>query len=280
MRPADVQPRRVQVREQLRLLQRVLQSQHVSLRHADVHAPGRDVRLQSRLLRQSMRSAQQILRIHELHPQRESLGDDSACCSNFCDPATMLCDFPQCKPDGQKCAQSFECCTGFCDPNQGTCGFQQCTPDGFGCMQGSNAAPASATRHMRHESMQARRLRLHEAVRVLQRRLPEPGLRQPECLPKGSNCNGAQCCVGLACQSGLCGTPLKDSGTCNLDPGGTPCSQCVVGMCCDQIATCLNDPQCSQSQGCFQRCAIGNTPPAQCEQQCCTSGDCPNGRSA
>jgi hypothetical protein len=67
---------------------------------------------------------------------------------------------------------------------------------------------------------------------------------------------------------------LPDSGTCSLDPGGTPCSQCIIGACCSQTETCLNDAQCSSSLACYQRCIVGNTNPAQCKQQCCTGTSC------
>jgi len=90
------------------------------------------------------------------------------------------------------------------------------------------------------------------------------------CLPPGSSCiNSEQCCVGLTCNGGHCGTPPIDSGNCSLDPGGTPCSQCIVGSCCSQTENCLNDFNCAASLGCFQRCAIGGTPPAQCQSMCC-----------
>ena len=94
-------------------------------------------------------------------------------------------------------------------------------------------------------------------------------------MPPGSNCvDPAQCCVGLTCTGNHCGTPPIDSGACSLDPGGTPCSQCIIGSCCMQTEVCLDDAQCASSLACYQRCVVGNTPPGQCKQQCCTGATC------
>jgi hypothetical protein len=95
------------------------------------------------------------------------------------------------------------------------------------------------------------------------------------CLPPGSNCNTSpQCCVGLVCTGQHCGVAPPDSGNCSLDPGGTPCSQCIVGACCSQTEACLGDAQCAMSMSCYQRCTIGGTSPATCKQMCCTGSNC------
>ena len=94
------------------------------------------------------------------------------------------------------------------------------------------------------------------------------------CLPPGSNCNTSQqCCMGLACDSGHCGAPI-DAGSCTLDPGGTPCSQCVVAQCCNQTQTCLNDPTCASSMACIQSCTQTAMGPGQCAKMCCSGTDC------
>src|SRR6185436_5447494 len=94
------------------------------------------------------------------------------------------------------------------------------------------------------------------------------------CLAIGSNCSsGSECCVGLACVSGHCGQPV-DAGSCTLDPGGTPCSQCIVGNCCQETMTCLNDANCAASMACFQRCAVNGGTATQCAQMCCTTSSC------
>ena len=80
--------------------------------------------------------------------------------------------------------------------------------------------------------------------------------------------------MGLSCISGHCGIPIPDGGACSLDPGGTPCSQCVVGSCCNETQNCLNSGQCSNSLSCFQSCVVGNNPPAQCAAMCCTDSNC------
>jgi hypothetical protein len=95
------------------------------------------------------------------------------------------------------------------------------------------------------------------------------------CLPPGSNCQTSpQCCTGLVCTSGHCGIAPPDSGACPLDPGGTPCSQCIVGACCNETVACLNDAQCAMSMACYQECTVGGKPPAQCKQSCCTGTNC------
>jgi hypothetical protein len=96
------------------------------------------------------------------------------------------------------------------------------------------------------------------------------------CLPTGSNCSAtAQCCVGLVCASGHCGMAV-DAGNCTLDPGGTPCSQCIVGNCCQETMNCLGDAPCAMGLSCFQSCTlmggVGSAP--MCEAMCCTDGTC------
>jgi hypothetical protein len=168
------------------------------------------------------------------------------CCTNFCDPNTFTCGFNQCQPDGFFCSSPFECCTGVCTNN--VCGAAQCKLDGFSC----NAPDECCTG-------------------VCQSGICGAG----SCLPPGSNCNStAQCCVGLVCNGGHCGTPTVDAGACSLDPGGTPCSQCIVGSCCSQTENCLMNGQCAPSMSCFQRCTIGGGDPASCQMQCCTGNLC------
>jgi hypothetical protein len=77
------------------------------------------------------------------------------------------------------------------------------------------------------------------------------------------------------CSGGHCGMPTVDAGNCSLDPGGTPCSQCVVGNCCSQTEQCLADFTCAGDMPCFQRCAITGASPAQCKTDCCgTNATC------
>ena len=59
-----------------------------------------------------------------------------------------------------------------------------------------------------------------------------------------------------------------------LDPGGTPCSQCIVGSCCSETESCLADFQCAGAMGCFQECAINGNPPDLCTQNCCPDAIC------
>jgi hypothetical protein len=81
------------------------------------------------------------------------------------------------------------------------------------------------------------------------------------------------------CSGGHCGTPV-DAGSCSLDPGGTPCSQCIVNNCCSETETCLcvsytcPDPECGVAMGCFQDCIVGGSPPATCRNSCCSTGTC------
>jgi hypothetical protein len=84
---------------------------------------------------------------------------------------------------------------------------------------------------------------------------------------------GSQCCTGLVCEGGVCGQPL-DAGMCSLDPGGTPCSQCIVFDCCDQTEACLDDATCSQSFSCFQNCIVGGGTAPSCQMQCCMEQLC------
>ncbi|MEQ9324543.1 MAG: hypothetical protein RIF41_35590, partial [Polyangiaceae bacterium] len=94
------------------------------------------------------------------------------------------------------------------------------------------------------------------------------------CLPQGSSCiNSNQCCSPNVCSGGHCGMPI-DTPNCPLDPGGTPCSQCIVNACCNQTVNCLNDFTCASEMGCFQQCVLSNTPPAQCQSMCCTGMSC------
>ncbi|MEZ4296329.1 MAG: hypothetical protein R3B70_15265 [Polyangiaceae bacterium] len=68
--------------------------------------------------------------------------------------------------------------------------------------------------------------------------------------------------------------PPSTPGNCLLDPGGTLCSQCIVGNRCNQTEQCLNNPTCASNMACFQRCAINGTP-SQCQTQCCgNNGTC------
>jgi len=80
--------------------------------------------------------------------------------------------------------------------------------------------------------------------------------------------------MGLVCTGGHCGMPGIDAGNCSLDPGGTPCSQCVIANCCNLTEQCLNNSQCVNNMGCYQMCAAGTGTPAQCQQQCCTGNLC------
>jgi hypothetical protein len=75
------------------------------------------------------------------------------------------------------------------------------------------------------------------------------------------------------CSGGHCGTAI-DGGTCPLDPGGTPCSQCIVYSCCDQTQKCLNNPSCASAMSCYQSCVIGGQTPAQCQTNCCKNNAC------
>jgi hypothetical protein len=131
--------------------------------------------------------------------------------------------------------------------NNGTCGVAQCKLDGFPCM-GANEC----------------------CTKVCQNGLCGAGT----CLPPGSNCvNTPECCVGLVCASGHCGMAV-DAGMCGLDPGGTPCSQCIVGSCCNETESCLMDSQCASAMACFQSCTLGGKTATVCEQMCCTDAPC------
>ena len=66
-----------------------------------------------------------------------------------------------------------------------------------------------------------------------------------------------------------------DSGPCSLDPGGTPCSQCIIAGCCSQTENCLNDFSCASDMAQFQMCVQGGTPPATCKSMACAgNGNC------
>jgi hypothetical protein len=65
-----------------------------------------------------------------------------------------------------------------------------------------------------------------------------------------------------------------DAGSCPLDPGGTPCSQCIVDDCCNETETCLADAQCTMSMANYQSCTLAAKPPAQCAQMYCMGSDC------
>ena len=63
--------------------------------------------------------------------------------------------------------------------------------------------------------------------------------------------------------------PPIDGGNCSLDPGGTPCSQCVIAACCSETETCLNDFTCATDMQSFTNCLNNGTPPATCKTQSC-----------
>jgi hypothetical protein len=65
-----------------------------------------------------------------------------------------------------------------------------------------------------------------------------------------------------------------DAGTCSLDPGGTPCSQCIVNDCCQQTENCISDSSCAGSLPCYQSCVVGGGVSAACEQMCCSDSTC------
>jgi hypothetical protein len=110
---------------------------------------------------------------------------------------------------------------------------------------------------------------------VLQRRLRGLDVRRRHLPAARLDVHRAlECCVGLTCNGNTCGTPPVDAGSCTLDPGGTPCSQCIVGSCCDETQNCLFEPECATNLACFQRCAISGTDPGTCEMMCCTGPTC------
>jgi hypothetical protein len=157
-----------------------------------------------------------------------------------CGGGKPCCDVP-CTHNGLPCLESFECCSFVCTDN--ICGVYPCTLDGFPCSSASECCSDQC----------------------------ENGICGPgTCLPAGSACvHSEQCCVGLTCNGGHCGMPPTDSGPCSLDPGGTPCSQCIVGNCCSETETCLDDFACAPGMANFQECAITGTPPDQCQQMSC-----------
>ncbi len=66
----------------------------------------------------------------------------------------------------------------------------------------------------------------------------------------------------------------SDATACTLDPGGTPCSECIVDGCCQETEDCLGDTPCVTRMACFQGCVAMMTAPATCAQMCCTDATC------
>jgi hypothetical protein len=85
-----------------------------------------------------------------------------------------------------------------------------------------------------------------------------------KCQPDGSACkSAAECCTG-SCTAGVCGAPL-----CPLS--GQPCADCMATKCCNQAASCFNDPQCLSDVTCFLQCAQGGSGLPQCFFKCVKS---------
>jgi hypothetical protein len=149
-------------------------------------------------------------------------------------------------PDGAGCYDPMECCSLVCD--EGICGGNQCKLDGYPCGAPDECCSGQCT---------------------------DSVCGTGGCLPLGSTCQSSpQCCDPLVCSGNHCGN-LLDGGNCSLDPGGTPCSQCIVLNCCAQTETCLSSGTCATAMGCFQGCVLDGTSPAQCQTQCCgNSGQC------
>ena len=182
-----------------------------------------------------------------LHLERASAAAASA-------TPDAACGFAAARRTATRARRRSECCTGFCDPRPPPAASSSARRTGSAARQpASSAAPAFAERRVRHEPVQARRLPLHGRGRVLQRGCQNGLCGDVICLPRARTATDpAQCCVGLTCASGLCGAPLPDSGSCTLDPGGTPCSQCIVGHCCTQTRPASTTLSARCAMACFQ----------------------------
>jgi hypothetical protein len=87
----------------------------------------------------------------------------------------------------------------------------------------------------------------------------------PPCLPDGVSCGNASACCSNTCNGGICGGSVVG---CAVSSNANQCDVCLASSCCPQLSSCDSNPNCAQSQVCFDGCYKGPGTGAGCAQKC------------